>query len=72
MSGTLTTLPVASILVSEMYSGANSAVRAFAGDPHNRVGAVRATGATSASHSFRHHCKLLAPSFSITVYMNNL
>ena len=62
MSETLTIFPlllVASILVSEMHSGGKAAVRALAGGPRNRVGAVRATGDLYASYSVRHHCKLL-------------
>ena len=47
MSETSTIFPlllVASILVSEMHSDGKAAVRALAGGPRNRVGAVRATG----------------------------
>ena len=55
----MTTLPVASILVSEMHYDGKAAVRALAGGPRNRVGAARATGDLSASPSVRHHCRLL-------------
>ena len=58
-STSLPLLPVASILVSAIHSDGNSTVRALAGGPRNRVGAARATGDLSASHSVHHHCRLL-------------